>query len=402
MNYPMENDRTRSIVLAIGSMNFEGNIIPTAWFDHLKYPPTPKGETRPHVNAILILSELVYLYRPVEVRDENTGRLVGYHKKFRDDKLQKSRGDLAKKFGFSKTQVDDALKVLRAEGLITTETRDFNVRGMKMKNVLYIEVNPKRLKEITMPVYNDMANDAPRAPLGGEVSSTDDTYPVVDDSYPSVDETNTKNTTKITLTTCGAQAPLISPENQKPQRPYSTAINPIPQGTSSVASQGYPSSVLPAANASLTQISLLPEMAQADGVPGGGAPKRQPRKRRGDEPKSPSTVLKERYADVINGLGFSTSYRDADMHLKTLTNMGVTPDELETAIRRRINTWRPGPNESRYWPLKLAVDAVKSYRGSRSPSARAVHLDNIGENGMPQGEAFVNPSHPAFAMFVAD
>ncbi|MFP1483844.1 hypothetical protein ACLB1S_19830 [Escherichia coli] len=35
-------------------------------------------------------SEIVYWYRPTEVRDEHTGALLGYRKRFQGDKLQRS------------------------------------------------------------------------------------------------------------------------------------------------------------------------------------------------------------------------------------------------------------------------------------------------------------------------
>ena len=67
---------------------FSGNVIPQVWYrvfvkSDLKHP-------KPHLLAINILADIVYWYRPREIRDEGTGQVIGFQKKFRDDKLQRS------------------------------------------------------------------------------------------------------------------------------------------------------------------------------------------------------------------------------------------------------------------------------------------------------------------------
>jgi len=51
-------------VEAVGQMHFEGNIIPHRWYQNITHT-TPGGHTKPHLEAILILSDVVYWYRPV-------------------------------------------------------------------------------------------------------------------------------------------------------------------------------------------------------------------------------------------------------------------------------------------------------------------------------------------------
>ena len=68
----------------VGEMSFVGNIIPDAW-----YHTITKENGHANLNAIVLLSEIVYWYRPTEMKDELSGRLTGMKKKFRDDLLQK-------------------------------------------------------------------------------------------------------------------------------------------------------------------------------------------------------------------------------------------------------------------------------------------------------------------------
>ena len=54
---------------------FTGNVIPAAW-----YRTIPEIMGKPNLTAIIILSDVVYWYRPVEIRDELTGQLCDSEK----------------------------------------------------------------------------------------------------------------------------------------------------------------------------------------------------------------------------------------------------------------------------------------------------------------------------------
>jgi hypothetical protein len=136
-------------VEAVGQMHFEGNIIPHRWYQTIAYT-TPGGQTKPHLEAILVLSDLVYWYRPAEVRDESTGKLVGHRKKFHGDLLQRSYQDLADQFGLSKRQVKRAIDFLKEKGLIDVEFRTIATKAARvLSNVTYIRLIPERLAEVT-------------------------------------------------------------------------------------------------------------------------------------------------------------------------------------------------------------------------------------------------------------
>ena len=85
MENTFKNSTNNPIVDAVGQMNITGNIIPEAWY---KTIVNEKGKV--NLLAVHILSDIVYWYRPTEVRDENT-LSVTYEKKFKDnDFLQRS------------------------------------------------------------------------------------------------------------------------------------------------------------------------------------------------------------------------------------------------------------------------------------------------------------------------
>lgn len=143
-------------VLAIGQINFEGNIIPPSWFHHLKIAPARSGtKPLPDLVGIVILSDIIYWYRPVEVRDETTGQVLGYRRKFKGDKLQRSYPQWAELFGLTEKQVMDAVHRLRAEGVVQTELRTVTIGQRRASNVLFVEPVPEKVKEITyrLPSY---------------------------------------------------------------------------------------------------------------------------------------------------------------------------------------------------------------------------------------------------------
>lgn len=134
------------IVDEVGTMNFTGNVIPMVWFKTIRYP-----NGAPHNNAIHILADIVYWYRPKEERDEESGQLIGMKKKFRDDYLQRSYDQMADTFGLSKKQATEAVKALEKMGIIKRIFKTIQVRGQILNNVLFIELIPQRLYEVTFP-----------------------------------------------------------------------------------------------------------------------------------------------------------------------------------------------------------------------------------------------------------
>ena len=77
-------------------LNLEGNVIPHKWFNEIKMK-----NGSPDYQAIILLSEIVYWYRPTAVYNEQ-GIYKGIKKKYKEDLLQKSYEDLSSKFGMTK------------------------------------------------------------------------------------------------------------------------------------------------------------------------------------------------------------------------------------------------------------------------------------------------------------
>ena len=65
-------------------LNISGNIIPQVW-----YRTIIRESGKPNLTAIIILADIVYWYKPTEIRDEGTGQVIGVRKKFKSDLLQR-------------------------------------------------------------------------------------------------------------------------------------------------------------------------------------------------------------------------------------------------------------------------------------------------------------------------
>lgn len=114
-------------------LNLTGNVIPHSWYSHITFE---NGKT--DLIGIVLLAEIVYWYRPTEIKCERTGRLLGYKKKFRADMLQRSNGSFADQFGLTKRQIAEGLKRLEDAGLIHREFRTIETSQGKIGNVQYL------------------------------------------------------------------------------------------------------------------------------------------------------------------------------------------------------------------------------------------------------------------------
>ena len=181
---------------------FTGNVIPQIWYrvfvkSDLKHP-------KPHLLAINILADIVYWYRPREIRDEGSGQIIGYQKKFRDDLLQRSYAQIAEQFGCSAGQAKDAIVFLEQMGVVRREFRTLQSNGMVYANVLYLALDVERLKELTYPCGEISPDGCPED--SDEASDEISRTPVSEfrggcaeistDPYGKFPRTNTEITTK--------------------------------------------------------------------------------------------------------------------------------------------------------------------------------------------------------------
>ena len=146
---------------ALAEMNISGNVTPVNW-----YKTILRENGKPYLLAICVLSEIVYWYRPVEVRDEHSGMTIGYRKKFREDLLQKTYNDFAEQFGESRRSVKAAFDRLEEIGVIRREFRNIETNsGMVLNNVMYIDLCVDRLYTCT---YLDIPGDYEDVENAGE------------------------------------------------------------------------------------------------------------------------------------------------------------------------------------------------------------------------------------------
>lgn len=126
------------------NFTLSGNVVHSAW---VKTITTENGKA--DLIAINILAEIVYWYKPTELRDELTGQRIGWKNKYREDLLQKSYASLADEFGLSERQVKAAIVRLQELGVIKRIFRTISASGMILNNVLYIQLNVEQLKVVS-------------------------------------------------------------------------------------------------------------------------------------------------------------------------------------------------------------------------------------------------------------
>lgn len=181
-----------NIVTEIGGLNFKGNVVDHEWFNYITF-----SNGKPHIVAIMVLSEIVYWYRPTVIRDEIDGK-VNYKKKFKADKLQKNYQQLADTFGFTKLQVKRACDLLTDMLLIKIEFRTINADGKILNNVMFVEPVPTEIKKISS-MYQQIEEGLGYLEVNRVVSSKSRPSSLTSKGSPNFKvKTNTEITTKIT------------------------------------------------------------------------------------------------------------------------------------------------------------------------------------------------------------
>jgi hypothetical protein len=197
----MENNTT-PIVDAIGELHFEGNIIPHSWYQHIKLP-----SGKADMNAIILLSDVIYWYRPTIKRDETTGAVVSINRKFKADMLQKQYEPWGELFGLTKRQTKDAVSRLVKAQLLKRVFRTVTPpgNGIPLANVMFIEPIIENVKTITFETRMIIDNKR-----GSNVKTSDgrrfNVAPTTLDS-DTYTENTTENTTESNLSSINASRP---------------------------------------------------------------------------------------------------------------------------------------------------------------------------------------------------
>ena len=137
----------------IGHINISGDVKPRIW-----HKTIVNEQGKPQRLAMDILSEIVYWYRPQEVRDERTGEVIGWKKRFAGDMLQKDYNYFVDNYGESEKTISRALAFLEDLGVIIRHRKSIRLKsGTIAHNVLFIELVADRLYELTYPQKEDVA-----------------------------------------------------------------------------------------------------------------------------------------------------------------------------------------------------------------------------------------------------
>ena len=183
----------------IQSLDIQGDIVPQIWYNHIKYK-TEKGKTKTDLLAIAILANTVYWYRPTEIRDESTNKVIGYKKKFESDMLQRSYGQLGNFYGKTKREVKSSIALLVDLNLIKIEFRSLYVRGVLHNNVMFIDLIVDEIKKISM--IDDMIYTPPTKKRNSLLQKKDRDYTENLSEPPAeIGNTNTKIISKTTTET---------------------------------------------------------------------------------------------------------------------------------------------------------------------------------------------------------
>lgn len=162
-----------TIVDENAKLNISGNVIPQIW-----YRTIVRESGKPNLTAIIILADIVYWYKPTEVRDESTGQVIAVKKKFKADLLQRSYQQISEQFGISKKEATNAIIFLEKLGVVKRVFRTVNMNGLVVNNVLYLELNVNRLWQLTYPESN--CKDPPSSESGQEMKQNEELPLTVD------------------------------------------------------------------------------------------------------------------------------------------------------------------------------------------------------------------------------
>lgn len=128
-------------VIAISKMDFRGHTICPEWLDIIV---NESGRT--DMLAVYLFSDFIYWHKPQVIRDEITGKIIAYKKRFKADLLQRDYKQMALLSRHTERQCRDSIVLLEKLGLIKREFRTINVGGRVIPNTLFIRMMPEKIK----------------------------------------------------------------------------------------------------------------------------------------------------------------------------------------------------------------------------------------------------------------
>lgn len=167
-----------------------GNLVPPAWCHKIV------GKNgKPNMNAVMILADIVYWYRPKVERIEGDPNDVRLKKKFKADLLQFSYRKIMNEFNLTRDQCKRALDLLESMGLIKRHYKTVDLNdGSKLGNVMYIELFTDNVLKLSENESYDPYMVEPHRVC----DKTDEVYGNNQTAYQIDHMTNTENTTENT------------------------------------------------------------------------------------------------------------------------------------------------------------------------------------------------------------
>lgn len=116
---------------------------PAVWSKIIIHP----GNKKPNWLGIHLFAKILYWYTRTEVRDEVSGKFLGFKKKFKYHMLQLSYHSICEQMGCTYQEARDALKSLLVANLVINPKSTVNGLG----NVMFIEPIPENILCIINP-----------------------------------------------------------------------------------------------------------------------------------------------------------------------------------------------------------------------------------------------------------
>jgi len=160
----------------------EGNVVDHTWYEifRLRKGIPEEGEEqlfgKPHLEAIILLSDIVYWYRPKVEKDHN-GK-ISLAKKFSADILQRSYSQIESAFGLTDREAKSAMLTLEFYGVARRVFRTITVNGLKLSNVMYIAFDPIKLKDLMLSALEKRSVEEEEGKNGKEELKKIQTYDV--------------------------------------------------------------------------------------------------------------------------------------------------------------------------------------------------------------------------------
>ncbi len=183
------------IVDSISTIEITGNITPLSWYRELRL-------NNGHVDliGIAILADIVYWYRP-SITVNGAGKTI-IRKKFKSDLLQRSYAQINERLNLTEDQAKKAVKRLEDGGFIKRHFRTEIHNGTRCANVMYLELIPSRINEITYPI--DAGSKGVSVNMQTSICTETDTslqenrhVSELKQTHPCIEKvTNTKNTSE--------------------------------------------------------------------------------------------------------------------------------------------------------------------------------------------------------------